>query len=393
MQEKHLNWHEFIFSNMRGERILRHFVFWLAWWIYFAGTYHYYVQVGQQKIQYNDLSRIHILQTIILLAIHMASCYYFIRIVLPHFLARRNYFALAAEVVLLVTFLLAAGYFTHTRIFTYIDPTYCDRLAVAKNTFWWISINSGLLTSIKIIATASVIVLAKTWYLKQKEEGRILNEKFITDLKLLRAQVRPEFLFASLEHIYQYARNKSPHTMELLLKFSDLLSYLLYECDEAKLALEKELSMMKEYMTMEKMRFDRNLEMEIAIKGDAGNKTIAPLLLLPFIENSFMQCKSAKEQAWINLELSIDDDVFTMKLMNGVTPGDVEQADLPGEIINVKKRLQLLYPDNHELKIYKEQEICMTLLKITLIGRSEWAGREREPDQYGQGSTYSYALT
>ncbi|HLO82425.1 MAG TPA: histidine kinase [Chitinophagaceae bacterium] len=393
MPEKHLNWHDFIFSNLRGERMLRHFVFWLAWWIYFAGTYHYYVQVGQQKIEYNDLSKIHILQTFILLVIHMVSCYYFIYSVLPHFLAKRNYSALAAEVVLLVAFLLAAGYFTHTRIFTYMDPSYCDRLAVAKNTFWWISINSGLLTAIKIIATASVIVLAKIWYLKQKEEGRILNEKYINDLKLLRAQVRPEFLFASLEHIYQYARNKSPQTMELLLKFSDLLSYLLYECDEAKLALDKELSMMKEYMTMEKMRFDRSVEMEIAIKGDADNKTIAPLLLLPFIENSFIQCKSAKEQAWINLELSIDENVLTMKLMNGVAPVEDEQPDLPAEIVNVKKRLQLLYPDHHELKIYKEQEISMTLLKITLIERYELPGKGQEIDFYGQGSTYNYALT
>jgi sensor histidine kinase YesM len=392
MENRYLNWHDFIFSGVRGTRILRHFVFWLAWWIYFAGTYHYYVQVGQQKIEYDDLSRVHIFQTIILLVIHMASCYYFIMIVLPRFLTKRNYFVFALETLLLVAFLLAAGYFTHTRVFTYIDPAYCDRLATANNTFWWININSGLLTAIKIIATASVIVLAKSWYLKQKEEGRILNEKFINDLKLLRAQVRPEFLFGSLELVHQYAKSRSPLTKEMLLRFSDLLSYLLYECDEPKLALEKELTMMKEYMTMEKMRFGKSLEMEIAIKGDAGHKSIAPLILLPFIEMSFIQCKSVKEQAWINLELSIEDHVLTMKLMNGVALDGDEPDDQPGEIDNVKKRLQLLYPGNHELKIYKELEISMTLLKINLMDRSEFARSGQEPDRSSQGSTYQYAL-
>ena len=74
---------------------------------------------------------------------------------------------------------------------------------------------------------------------------------------------------------------------------------------------------MKEYMAMEEVRFSHKLEMEIGIKGDSGRKTIAPLILLPFIENSFRQCNCNSEQCWINLELSIEEDVLIMKLMNG----------------------------------------------------------------------------
>ncbi len=278
MNQKYMNWHDFIFSERHGVRIFRHLVFWLVWWIYFAGTYHYYMQVGQQKIEYDEFGLIHLAETFVLLVVHMIACYFFIYVLLPHVLVKRNYFVVTADVLLLVVFLLGTGFFIHTRIFTYIDPLYCDKLAATKNTFWWISINSVMLTALKIIATASVIVLAKQWYLKQKEEGRILNEKFITDLKLLRAQAHPEFLFGSLDHVYKYAMARSSLANELLLKFSDLLSYLLYECDEAEVALGKELTMMKEYMTMEKMRFDRTLEMEIAITGNTDNKTIAPLI-------------------------------------------------------------------------------------------------------------------
>src|SRR5436190_5597109 len=361
-----MNWHDFIFSENPVHRTRRHIVFWLLWWVYFAATYYYYVQVGLQKIAFGNLSSILLLKTFLLIIVHILSCYAFIYILLPRYLIRANYLSLAAGIALLTIFLLIAGYFMHSQIFPYIDRDYHYNLSETNSTLWWTSINSVLLAAPKIIAAATAVKLVKRWYLKQKEKERVEKEKLITDLQLMKAQIRPDFLFSSLDHIYTYTKNKSPKAEELLLKFSDLLSYLLYECDDAKVPLEKELAMMKEYMFMEKIRFGETLEMEIDIKGKTGNKTIAPLLLLPFIENSFRQCNSHAEQSWINLELSLEDNMLTMKLMNGVDIDRTEPAVLPDEIINVQKRLQLLYPGNHELKMYTEQEICMTFIKINL---------------------------
>jgi len=361
-----MSWHDFIFSDKPTHRIRRHVVFWLLWWIYFAATYYYYVQVGLQKIAFGELSTILFFKSFLLLVVHIVSCYIFIYFLLPRYLLKAKYFSLTAGVILLVVFLLVTGYFIHSVVFPYIDSVYNYNAAESNSTPWWTSINSVLLTAPKIIAAATAIKLVKRWYLKQKEKEKVEKEKLVTDLQLLKAQVRPGFLFSSLEHIYNYAKNKSPKAQELLLKFSDLLSYLLYECDYAKVPLEKEVTMMKDYMMMEKLRFGETLEMGIDIKGKLGNKTIAPLLLLPFIENSFTQCNSHAEQSWINLELSIEDNILTMKLMNGVDIDKTGLATLSDEIINVQKRLQLLYPANHELKMYTEQEICMTFLKINL---------------------------
>jgi LytS/YehU family sensor histidine kinase len=285
---------------------------------------------------------------------------------LPRYLLKAKYFSLTAGIILLVGFLLVTGYFIHSVIFPYIDFVYDYDMAESNSTLWWTSINSVLLTAPKIIAAATAIKLVKRWYLKQKEKERVEKEKLITDLQLMKAQIRPDFLFSSLDHIYTYAKSKSPKAQELLLKFSDLLSYLLYECDDPRVPLDKELAMMKEYMFMERIRFGKNMEMEIDMKGNFGNKTIPPLLLLPFIENSFGQCNKYAEQSWINLELSIEDNMLTMKLMNGVDIDKTEPVSLSDEIINVQKRLQLLYPANHELKMYTEQEISMTFLKINL---------------------------
>jgi sensor histidine kinase YesM len=361
-----MSWHNFVFSEERGTRIRRHLTFWLLWWIYFAATYYYYIQVGLQKIDFGNLSSILILKTFLLILVHILSCYAFLYILLPGYLLKTKYLSLAAGTVLLIGFLVTAGYLIHAMVFPFIDVILKYNETRANSTVWWASINSVLLTAPKIIAAAAAIKLVKRWYLKQKEMEKVEKEKLVTDLQLLKAQVHSGFLFSSLDHICNYAKQKSPKAQELLLKLSDLLSYLLYECDELKVPLEKELTMMKEYMNMEKLRFGNNMEMEIEIKGMIGGKTIAPLLLLPFIENVFRQCNTHAEQSWINLELTIEENILTMKLLNGVDLDNSEPSSFSNEIINVQKRLQLVYPANHELKMYTEQEICMTLLKIDL---------------------------
>ncbi len=360
-----MNWYDIIFSAKASQRIRLHVIFWLLWWIYFAATYYYYIQVGLQEITFGKLSSLLFLKTFLLVLVHILSCYAFIYFLLPRYLLRAKYFSFVMGVVLLAVFLLFAGYYIHMVVFPIIDRAYHNNLP-ETNTIWWVSINSVLLNAPKIIAAATAVKLVKRWYLKQKEKEKIEKEKLVTDLQLLKAQIHPVFLFSSLDHIHNYARTKSPKAPELLLKFSELLSYLLYECDDAWVKLDKELQMMKEYMAMEKIRYGEQLEMEFQIKGNTRDKTIAPLLLLPFIENSFTQCYSHAEQSWINLEITIDKNMLTMKLMNGVDPDNIQPGQEVPDIINVEKRLRLLYPGNYELKMYAEQEIYMTLLRINL---------------------------
>jgi hypothetical protein len=362
-----MSWHNFIFSDKRSHRLSRHVSFWLLWWFYFSATYYYYLQVGLNKIAFGDLSAILILKTFFLAVVHLVACYAFIYFLLPQQFSKQKYLVLLSGTIALAGILLTVGYFIHISIFPYIDKIYNYEAPIASNTIWWTSINAVLLNAPKVIAAAVAIKLVKRWYLKQKEKERLEKEKLTTDLQLLKAQIRPAFLFGSLDNIYKYSLKKSPEAPELLIKFSDLLSYLLYECDESKVSLDKELNMMKEYMLMEKMRNGDKIEMEIDIKGEASKYSIAPLLLLPFIENGFKQCSSLSEQPWINIEMNIEDDLFTMKLMNGTIDSTDKLDTLSNDDINnVTKRLEFLYPGKHELKMYTEQEISMVLLKINL---------------------------
>jgi sensor histidine kinase YesM len=323
------------------------------------------MQVGLQKIAFGNLSSILLLKSLLLVLLHMSACYCFIYILLPRYLLTKKYLLLSAGIIFLTLFLLITGYFIHQYLFPLIDLAYHYNLNSGSNTIWWANINSGLLNAPKVIAAATAIKFIKRWYLKQKETERLEKEKLITDLQLMKAQIRPGFLFNSLNQIYISAQKKSPDAPELLLKLSDLLSYLLYDCDSPKVSLEKELTMMKEYMTLEKARYGNKLDLEIVIRGDLISKNIAPLLLLPFIENSFKHCNKS-EPPWINFDIIIENEILSMKLLNGVSLTDSESDVFKKEVIIVEKRLQLLYPGKYELKQYAEHEIYVVLLKINI---------------------------
>ena len=215
--------------------------------------------------------------------------------------------------------------------------------------------------------------------MKQKESERLEREKITAELQLLKAQIQPAFLFTALKNIYEFSLAASPRAPEMLLKLSDLLSYMLYECNEPLVPLDKEVKMMKDYMALEKIRLNDTIEMELNVKDDLSNKIIAPFLLLPFIENSFMQSSALTEQAWVNMDISIEGDTFTMKLANGLSPdNDALQALSDDGLTNVKKRLSLIYPQRHELKINQHIEMLTVLLKIQLAETTHPLSPENE---------------
>jgi LytS/YehU family sensor histidine kinase len=154
----------------------------------------------------------------------------------------------------------------------------------------------------------------------------------------------------------------------MLIKLSDLLSYMLYECDSPKVNLSKEIMMLKEYISLEEIRQGEKLEMTLQIKGNINGQMISPLLLLPFIDNSFSYTNDKMvEQAWVNLEIIIEENNLSMKLINGMpvyVGEDVQQNEQ--QLANVQKRLELLYPGKYELKINAKQEMLVVQLNLNL---------------------------
>ena len=363
-----MNWYNLIFSEKKSQRIQRHLVFWLLWWIYFTVSFFHYEQSGLQKAEFEPWNFPFFIKSILILFIHITACYYFIGYLIPKYLFKAKYIGLVMQILLVGFFILLSSYFIHKTVLPLINNAFNYYPVIANQTIWWTSITSGLLSAPKVICAAAAIKLLKRWWLKQKEKERLEKEKLLTDLQLLKAQMHPEFLFSSLNNIYLMTQKKDTGKASmLLLKLADILSYILYESDHKVIPLEKEIKVIKDYLVLEKTRMGDKLELDMAVKGEPGNKMITPLLLFSFVENSFSYIGNKKlETNWIILEFQIEDNEITMKLIHGKTD---EPAGLPANentIAKAMKRLDFYYPGNYELKTTIEPEIMMTYLRIVL---------------------------
>ncbi|HEX5651720.1 MAG TPA: histidine kinase [Chitinophagaceae bacterium] len=320
------------------------------------------------------------MKTSLLVLLYALACYPLIYFILPEII-KRKWLKATAYFILLCGFLYAATYFLFWNVFLFIDSTSGSSKTNYSVKRFWPALNLGLMNFAKVAAAAAIIKYLKYWWLKQKESQRLEKEKINAELQLLKAQVHPDFLFKTLNNIYTHAESSSPRTSGMLLKLSDLLSYMLYDCDNPLVPLEKEIAMMKEYMQLENIRHNDELEIEVNVKGDLTGKTIAPFLLLPFIENSFKHSSQMTEQFWINMDIRMEGDNFSMKLTNGIAESSPGQSLLNRNgLANVQKRLSLLYPGIHELKITTEQEMFIVLLNIRLTDDAEIAVEEEEID-------------
>lgn len=192
------------------------------------------------------------------------------------------------------------------------------------------------------------------------------QEKISADLQLLKAQVHPHFLFNTLNNIYSLSLKSSPKTPELILKLSSLLSYMLYDCKAEEVRLEKEIEMIKNYIDLEKERYGNEVEISWSAEGDTKSKFIAPLLILPFLENAFKHGVSEQiEKSWISVDISLKQNILKCKVANSKN----ERTSYSGYgtgIVNIKKRLDFIYPKSHELRLNDEDNFFVAALQVSL---------------------------
>ena len=229
-----------------------------------------------------------------------------------------------------------------------------------------------------VVGFALAIKLLKNWYLKQKEAAQVAREKINAELQLLKAQVHPHFLFNTLNNIYSFIINDSPAAPEAIKKLSTLLRYIIYECNQPLVKLEKELKMIRDYIDLEKIRYGENFNMSLQIQGNATNKMICPLLLIPFLENSFKHGASQMlTHPWVNLEIVIERrsiSILIFPIASQPSTAEKMVATKGLGLKNVKKRLAILYPDMHSLHITEEVMSFSVSLKVPLFkpNDEEW---------------------
>ncbi len=188
-----------------------------------------------------------------------------------------------------------------------------------------------------------------------------------TELKLLRSQLHPHFLFNTLNNLYSLALEKSDKTPDLIIRLGDMLSYIIYDCNSDKVLLVKEIDFLKSYIELQKVRYV-SCDIKLEITGDIDDQKIAPMLLHTFIDNSFKHgAARISGDSWINIAIYAYNGFIDFRVENTKPAGQELNKEVGGiGIENAKKRLQLIYRDRYELNIHQSESTYSVFLKLLL---------------------------
>jgi two-component system, LytTR family, sensor kinase len=203
--------------------------------------------------------------------------------------------------------------------------------------------------------------------LAERAEKDARSERLASELKFLRSQVSPHFLFNVLTNMVSLARQKSPLLEPALIQLSDMLRYMLYDTDSAKFPVSKEIEYLHNYIELQQLRFGEDVRVEVNIDNDAPGCTVEPMLLIPFVENAFKHGIGLAKDPFIHINLQVKDQSLHFRVTNNYDKGNTAKDKNSGiGLTNVRNRLQLLYGEKHNLSIHDNGELYVAVLKLDL---------------------------
>ncbi len=221
------------------------------------------------------------------------------------------------------------------------------------------------------LAAAVTIKMIRVHYKSLEFEQELMREKLQSELSFLRAQTNPHFLFNTLNNLYVLARKKSDKTPDAIMMLSKIMRFVLFECRAPRIAVSDEVKVIQDYIELEKLRYNKRLTIDYQEDMDNPNTAIAPLLLLPFVENSFKHgAGGTTGDVHILICIILRNNQLSYTVQNTLDPDYIssEKVNYSGiGLRNVERQLDLLYPDHHQLDITREGGFFTANLTIDLL--------------------------
>lgn len=331
--------------------------------------YAYYVdQVGTPGDPGVSFPHPRVLLYALLLTLYIIPLY---RWIIPFFLNTKKYTQLIFITILFLLFIPKISNWLVSSLFMYLNNA-----GELKNFYLWQATQYKLQVShimgwdFRILFTdfTAFCSVAGVRYAFENEQKRRLLERDNLQLQLasLKAQLNPHFLFNTLNSIYGMSITGSKETPQFILRLSDMMRYVLYDCSHNKVPLEKDIEFLENYFEMEKKRYP-NADIRLSVKGEMPGKLIAPLLLIPFVENGFKHgAHRLNDTGFVQADLEIKNKELLFEITNDVFTTIKEKERYGGVgIENVKKRLNLYYPRHHGLDIENDSHQYKVTLKIS----------------------------
>lgn len=354
---------KYIINKARRSKIL-HFSYHIVFWI-IVGFFYFLI------FNWNsDFPEVSIIFTVGLLPIAFITACVFNYFLIPQYLDRKRY-----------------GYFISLSLFTLLVSTWLSFLIVFYALIHILNTEASLDPAVLhpelqvlslnfIVFFAIAVKQIKRAFVMQQEKNDLVKAQLTTqlklreaELKLLKAQVQPHFLFNTLNNLYGLTLEKSDDAPKLVLQLSEILDYVLYRCNTPQVLLEKDLNNLKNYLNIEKIRYSEKLDLKTEFPEDVGKLKIAPLILLPYVENAFKHgVNHFPGNAYVNMSVSIhgkDLNFHIKNMRNPLLKKGEDKSDGIG-MANVQRRLDLLYASRYNLEIEEKDETFSVSLTLKL---------------------------
>jgi len=332
-------------KRMSKNRIFQHILFWSMSFLILTNIFKVSVEIKEIDLIYTAIFHVPILLIV----------YLNLRFLFPLFLETRRYLLYGLSVLILIS--AGAGFYI-ILFDSWIDYIFSGYYFIAYYGFLDIS-----LYLVIYLFVTSLLRLARGWFHLQEIE----KEKTLAELKALKSQINPHFLFNSLNSIYSLARKNSAQVPEKVIQLSDLMRHIIYDSDVEFVLLPREIDMIRNYIELQNLRTPEKEKIELEVIGEIEGKKVAPLIFLPFVENSFKHgLKIGAENPFVKIKIEVlpNELIFEIENSKGKT-SEIHDSKYKGiGIENVKKRLGLIYPNLHSLNISENETIFKVILKI-----------------------------
>lgn len=354
----------FIFSNKNKYVISRHFAFWTVFIVHY-GLQNIIVG-GYREAQYYRTFTELILYISFFFPTLIVSSYLFIYFVLPYFLFQKKIKGFLLAFLGIILSNGVAAYFTGRYYIHFTQHLPFGKIDFNQNKYN--TIVNGFWIPLILLLISGGIRMTKKWILQEKANALLAKQKISRELKLLKTQLHPRFLFHSLHSLEEKLRAENTDSSVFILKLADLLSYVLYESDGDYVLLEKEIEVIREYLDLQKANFLESFHSSLHIDIQTANAYIAPLILLPFLETSFeYQIPRNAVTRRMMVEIKADNAVLIFNLT--YSENRTTDFSFPAQSAwsDITRRIENLYPNNHQLLLKTNKNVIQIELRLNLI--------------------------
>lgn len=351
---------KFSFNHGIG-RVIIHIVFWISYIMFFFFQY----QFMDKKVDpYDTLGSLFLTSFV-----DISAAYFTVYFLLSRFLFKRKYIQFS------VYFLLsaAAAILLQRVILYYIsEPLFYADYHKESQSFWHINPFYSFFNIYTVVGFFASVKLLKYWYKNQQLKLELERKNKSSELALLRTQINPHFLFNTLNNIDTLIGTAPEKASDAVIKLSEIMRFVLYEANSDSISLEKEIDYLESYISLQSLRM-RN-QYFVSFENNSENcrgLTIAPMIFIPFVENAFKHGLKNIVAPGIEIFLDCKDGNINFEVVNRYSELDEQNKDKTKGIgiDNARRRLELLYPDNHTLEITKHKGVFKVKLKINSVDK------------------------